>query len=234
MILRVEDLSLTWGDFTLSGSLVVPGGQLLAVIGPSGAGKSTLLSAIAGFAPPGAGRILWDGRRIDGLPPWQRPVAVLFQDANLFPHLTVTRNAALALDPRGRMNAAQAETVARMLESVGLAGFGDRRPGQLSGGQQSRAALARVLLMERPLVLLDEPFAALGPGLKDEMLTLAATRLRAAGRTMLLVTHDPDEARAVADGIVLVIDGRIDGPHPVAILDDPPPALAAYLGRRSG
>lgn len=231
MILRVEDLSLTWGDFTLSGSLTVPRGQLLAVIGPSGAGKSTLLSAIAGFAPPGAGRILWDGRPLDGLPPWQRPVAVLFQDANLFPHLSVTRNVALALDPRGRVNAAQAETVARMLESVGLAGFGDRRPGQLSGGQQSRAALARVLLMDRPLVLLDEPFAALGPGLKDEMLTLAATRLRAAGRTMLLVTHDPDEARALADGIVLVIDGRIEGPHPVAILDDPPPALAAYLGR---
>lgn len=231
MSLRLDDLRLTWGDFTLAGSLGVPTGALMAVIGPSGAGKSTLMSAIAGFAPRGAGRILWDGQEIGHLPPWQRPVAVLFQDSNLFPHLTVAQNAGLALNPRGRMTARQAAEVEQMLKRVGLSGMGDRRPGQLSGGQQSRAALARLLLQDRPLVLLDEPFAALGPGLRDEMLDLATDLLAAAGRTVLMVTHDPSEARKKASGIVLVIDGRIDGPHPVAILDDPPPALAAYLGK---
>lgn len=231
MALQLDGIRLRWDDFTLLADLRLAPGTLTAVIGPSGAGKSTLLSAIAGFAPPAQGRILWQGQDIGGLPPWRRPVAVLFQDSNLFPHLTVARNVALALDPRGRTTPHQAATVAAMLDSVGLAGLGDRRPGQLSGGQQSRAALARVLLQDRAVVLLDEPFAALGPGLKDEMLTLAADRLRRAGRTILLVTHDPEEARAVADGIVLVSEGRAEGPHPVAILDNPPPALARYLGR---
>jgi len=231
MSLVIDDLSLAWGDFTLRGTLTVPEGATLAVIGPSGAGKSTLLAAIAGFAPQGQGRILWRGQPIHALPPWERPVAVLFQDSNLFPHLTVARNLGLALDPRGRMTPAQKAQVGAALASVDLAGFGDRLPGQLSGGQLSRAALARVLLQDRPVVLLDEPFAALGPGQKDEMLRLAAARLRGAGRTVLLVTHDPDEARAVAGGIVTVIDGVAGGPHPVAILDDAQGPLAGYLGR---
>ena len=231
MTLRIEELNLSWGAFRLSGSLTLPRGAHLAVIGPSGAGKSTLLSVIAGFAPKAQGRILWEDRDIASLPPWDRPVATLFQDANLFPHLTIAANVALALDPRGKITPAIRARVEEMLSAVGLAGFGPRKPGALSGGQQSRAALARVLLQDRPLVLLDEPFAALGPGLKDEMLHLAARLLREAGRAMLLVTHDPAEARAVADGIILVTEGRIDGPYPVTILDNPPPALAAYLGR---
>ena len=233
MTLQIEDLHLAWGDFHLAGNLSLPTGSHIAVIGPSGAGKSTLLAVIAGFAPKAKGRILWDGADIAAKAPWERPVATLFQDANLFPHLTITANVALALDPKGRLTPAIRARVEEMLTAVGLSGFGARKPGALSGGQQSRAALARVLLQDRPLVLLDEPFAALGPGLKDEMLHLAARLLREAGRGMLLVTHDPAEARAVADGIVLVTDGRIDGPHPVAILDKPPPALAAYLGQRS-
>ncbi|MBW7922533.1 MAG: ATP-binding cassette domain-containing protein [Rubellimicrobium sp.] len=231
MSLVIDDLSLTWGDFTLRGSATVPEGATVAVIGPSGAGKSTLLAAIAGFAPPGTGRILWQGRAIHDLPPWQRPVAVLFQDSNLFPHLDVARNLGLALDPRGRISAAARARIDEVLASVDLAGFGARMPGQLSGGQLSRAGLARVLLQDRPVVLLDEPFSALGPGQKDEMLRLAAGHLHAAGRTVLLVTHDPDEARAVADGIVTVIDGVVGGPHPVAILDDARGPLADYLGR---
>ena len=230
-MLRIDRLHLTWGSFTLSADLTIPEGARIAVIGQSGAGKSTLLSAIAGFAPHGEGAILWRGERIDTLPPWQRPVAMLFQDSNLFPHLTVARNVALALNPRGRPTAAERDQVAEMLARVGLDGMGDRKPGQLSGGQQSRAALARVLLMDRPLVLLDEPFAALGPGLKDEMLGLAAGMLAEASRTLMLVTHDPDEARAVADGIVIVANGAATGPHPVGVLDDPPPELADWLGK---
>ncbi|MCC7321037.1 MAG: ATP-binding cassette domain-containing protein [Rubellimicrobium sp.] len=230
MGLTLEGLDLTWGDFTLCADFTVTEGSVIAVIGPSGAGKSSLLSAIAGFAPPGRGRILWQGHEIGALAPWERPVAVLFQDSNLFPHLDVTRNLALALDPSRRPDAPQKARIADALGAVGLAGFGERMPGQLSGGQLSRAALARVLLQDRPVVLLDEPFAALGPGQKDEMLRLAAGHLRRAGRTVLMVTHDPQEARAVADGIVTVIGGRATGPHPVAILDDPAGPLAEYLG----
>lgn len=231
MTLRIENLALDWGDFRLAGDLTLPAASHIAVIGPSGAGKSTLLSVLAGFAPKAAGRITWDGRDITTKAPWERPVATLFQDANLFPHLDIMANVALALDPKGRITPQTRARVEDMLAAVGLEGLSARKPGALSGGQQSRAALARVLLQDRPLVLLDEPFAALGPGLKDEMLHLAARLLRDAGRAMLLVTHDPAEARAVAEGIVLVAEGKIDGPHPVAILDNPPPALAAYLGQ---
>lgn len=230
-MLQLDRLRVRWDDFTIDADLTLPERGRIAVIGPSGSGKSTLLAAISGFSPPVEGRILWQGQEISGLPPWERPVATLFQDSNLFPHLTIAQNVALALAPRGRADSTVRDRVSAMLDRVGLAGLGDRRPGQLSGGQQSRAALARVLLQDRPLVLLDEPFAALGPGLKDEMLRLAAGWLAEAGRTFLLVTHDPEEARAVADGIVLVMDGRAQGPFPVTILDDPPPTLAAYLGR---
>lgn len=230
-MLRIEGLHIGSGAFRLTADLALPAGGLTAVIGPSGAGKSTLLSAIGGFAAVETGRILWQGRDLTPLPPWDRPVATLFQDGNLFPHLTLAQNAALALTPAGRPTAAQRAQVAAMLARVGLEGLADRRPGQVSGGQASRAALARVLLQDRPLVLMDEPFAALGPGLRDEMLHLAAAMLAETGRTVLFVTHAPDEARGIATGVVTVLEGVASGPHPLTILDAPPPALAAYLGR---
>jgi thiamine transport system ATP-binding protein len=121
--------------------------------------------------------------------------------------------------------------IEKTLMQVGLAGFGGRKPNALSGGQQSRAALARVLVSDRPLVLLDEPFAALGPALKDEMLDLVKTTLATVGKSIVMVTHDPNDAQRVADRVVLVADGSAHPPVNVrAIFDDPPAALKAYLG----
>lgn len=224
------DVVIERGAFSLSADLVVERGARVAVMGPSGAGKSTLLEAVAGFVPA-SGAMRWDGVPLDG-PPGERPAAILFQDANLFPHLTVERNAALGVRPSGRLSPGERATVARALERVGLGGLEGRRPAALSGGQRGRAALARVLLMRRPLLLLDEPFAALGPALKAEMLALVGEVLGEIDGTLLMVTHDPGDARALATHLVVVSDGRAVPPAPVAALDDPAGQLAAYLGTR--
>jgi thiamine transport system ATP-binding protein len=230
-VLQLESLGLVQGDFALSADLALPAGGVTAVIGPSGGGKSTLLGAIAGFVVPAQGRILWEGRDLAGLAPGQRPVSILFQDGNLFAHLTLAQNLGLALVPRLRLTPDQTGRVVQALEEVGLGGLGDRRPGQMSGGQAARAALARVLLARRPLVLMDEPFGALGPALKAEMMALARERVLARGGTLVLVTHQPQDARAVADRVVVVAEGRVSGPWATGpLLDDPPAALAAYLG----
>lgn len=234
-MLTVEGLKLVQDDFSLQADMVLKPGGITAVIGPSGGGKSTFLSAIAGFLAPDHGRILWDERDLAGLAPGDRPVSILFQDNNLFPHLTVAQNVGLALQPRLRLSTSDQARVAEVLASVGLAGMEYRKPGNLSGGQQSRAALARVLLADRPVVLLDEPFAALGPGLKQDMLGLVRERLAGPDRVVMMVTHDPQDARIVADDVVLVADGRAATPVATKTLfADPPLALADYLGQRVG
>lgn len=234
-MLRLEGLRLRQGEFELTAELTVRSGAVVAVMGPSGGGKSTLISAISGFLRPLAGRIIWDGVDLTGLPPGQRPVSVLFQDNNLFPHLTVQQNLALGIRPSGRVSPPEAAQIVAVLDRVGLTGMGPRRPAALSGGQQSRAALARVLLGGRPLVLLDEPFAALGPGLKDEMLDLAAGTLAAAGRTLLMVTHDPADARRIAAEVIAVEAGIACAPVPIAeFLVDPPTGMRSYLGMDRG
>ena len=228
-MLRLEHLDLRQDDFRLQADLTVPVGARVAVIGPSGAGKSTLLIAVAGFFAPVAGRVLWDGQDLAGRAPGDRPLSILFQDQNLFPHLTLAQNLGLGLRADLRLDAGQRARVEEALQRVGLAGMGARKPAQLSGGQIGRAALARALLRERPLLLLDEPFAALGPALKAEMLDLVAEL--ADGATVLMVTHDPADARRFADQTILVADGIAHAPRPTAqLFADPPPALRAYLG----
>lgn len=228
-MLRLEHLDLRQDDFRLQADLTVPVGARVAVIGPSGAGKSTLLMAAAGFFAPVAGRVLWDGQDLTGMAPGDRPLSILFQDQNLFPHLTLAQNLGLGLRADLRLDAGQRARVEEALQRVGLAGMGARKPAQLSGGQIGRAALARALLRERPLLLLDEPFAALGPALKAEMLDLVAEL--ADGATVLMVTHDPADARRFADQTILVANGIAHAPRPTAeLFADPPPALRAYLG----
>lgn len=230
-MLSLEGVTVDNGGFHLRADLAVPKGARVAVIGPSGAGKSTLVEAVAGFLPVIEGRVLWRGRDITHDGPGARPVAMLFQDGNLFPHLTVAENVGLGLRPDLRLDAAQRKTVARALARVGLEGLGARRPAQLSGGQQSRAALARVLVQGRPLLLLDEPFAALGPALKSEMLDLVAELAGETGATLLMVSHDPGDARRIASDVILVAEGQAHPPEPTGpLLDDPPEALRAYLG----
>lgn len=230
-MLRLDRVVIEQDGFRLTADWAVPAGAKVAVIGPSGAGKSTLLSVIAGFLEPVAGQVTWQGRDLAGVTPGARPLSVLFQDQNLFPHLTVEQNLSLGLRPDLRLSAAEKQKVAQAMERVGLAGMGARKPAQLSGGQMGRAALARALLRARPMLLLDEPFAALGPALKAEMLELVAQVAREGGASVLMVTHDPRDAQAFADLTVLVADGVAQAPVPTAAMfADPPAALRDYLG----
>ncbi|OWJ75609.1 ATP-binding cassette domain-containing protein [Haematobacter missouriensis] len=232
-MLRLEQVTIRQGDFVLSADFTVEAGRRVAVMGPSGAGKSTLLNAIAGFLPLASGRILWAGEDIGGLRPGARPMTVLFQDNNLFPHLTVSQNVGLGLRPDLRLGEPERRQVAAALADVGLEGLGARRPAALSGGQAGRVALARALLRRRPLLLLDEPFAALGPALREEMLALVARIAAETAATVLMVTHDPADAERLADEVIVVDGGSAFPPRPTAaLLADPPVALARYLGQR--
>lgn len=230
-MLTLERLVLTEPGFRLTADWSVARGEKIAVIGPSGAGKSTLLNAVAGFVIPAEGRILWDGRDLADVAPGARPVSMLFQDQNLFPHLTVAQNIGLGLSPQLRLTSADQARIDWALGRVGLDGLGARRLAQLSGGQQGRAALARALLRAQPLLLLDEPFSALGPALKAGMLDLVAEVAAETGAAVVMVTHDPEDARRFADKTVLVADGVAHAPADTAALfADPPPALRDYLG----
>ena len=231
-MLTFEDMRYTQDGFSLHADFVVRDGEMLAVIGPSGGGKSTLLNVVAGFLEPTSGRVLWDGQDLAGTVPGKRPVSILFQDNNLFPHMTVAQNVGLGLRPDLRLSAQQKTQVEAALERVGLAGFGARKPAALSGGQASRVALARVLLRGNPLVLLDEPFAALGPALKVEMLDLVRDLMGETGATLMMVSHDPEDAKRIAQRTVLVADGEALAPVETAeIFANPPEALQAYLGK---
>ncbi len=165
------------------------------------------------------------------LSPGKRPLSILFQDQNLFPHLTVNQNLGLGLRPDLRLTDADRSAVAAALARVSLSGLGERKPGALSGGQQSRVALARTLLQARPLLLLDEPFAALGPALRAEMLDLVQEVAVEGNLTVLMISHDPSDARRIASHTILVAEGLAHPPRPTAdLFADPPPVLRAYLG----
>lgn len=227
-MLHLDDVAIRQAGFTLTVDLTLTAG-VTSVIGPSGGGKSTLIGAIGGFVPLERGRITFQGTDLAKRGPADRPVSLLFQDNNLFPHLSVQKNLALAFGPRLRATAEQADQIAVALDRVGLTGYADRLPGSLSGGQQSRAGLARVLLQDRPIVLLDEPFAALGPAMRAEMLAVVAEVLK--GRTVLMVTHDPTDLRRIGGDLIVVADGSVSAPAAAQeVLDNPPPALRDYLG----
>lgn len=230
-MLRLENCLIENGGFQLRADLTIATGSRVAVIGPSGAGKSTLIEAVAGFRPLRRGAIFWNQTTLAQIEPGKRPVAMLFQDGNLFPHLTVAQNVGLGIRANLHLDVAQCAQVQAALVRVGLQDMADRRPAGLSGGQQSRVALARVLVQGRDLLLLDEPFAALGPALKAEMLDLVAELVAETGATLLMVSHDPNDARRIADQVVLVAEGQAHPPMETAsLLDNPPPALKAYLG----
>ncbi len=230
-MLELDGVALDQGDFHLTANFSLPRHSRTALIGPSGAGKSTLLAAISGFLPETSGRILIDGGDQADLPPGKRPLSVVFQDGNLFPHMTVAQNVGLGLRPDLRLTAPDHAVVLAALARVGLGDFAGRKPGALSGGQQSRVVLARVLVQRQPLILLDEPFAALGPAQRTGMLDLVADLCDEIAATLVMVTHDPADARRLCDLTVVVADGLAATPAPTAqTLDTPPPALAAYLG----
>lgn len=231
-MLRVEGLRVQQGAFSLRADFEVAQGRRVAVIGPSGAGKSTLLGALGGYVDVAVGRVHVGTRDVTNAAPDERDIAMLFQDGNLFPHLTLAQNVGLGLRPALRLSKAESDRVHEALRRVGLGDFAHRKPGDISGGQQSRAALARVLLQGKPLLLLDEPFAALGPALRVEMLELTSEVVRETGATLLMITHAPEDAEQAADDVIFVDDGRVHAPRAVAdVMADPPEALRAYLGR---
>jgi putative thiamine transport system ATP-binding protein len=190
--------------------LTVAPGEVATLTGPSGSGKSTLLAFVAGFlAPPFAasGAVVMDGEDVTTVPPERRRAGLLFQDALLFPHLSVGGNLAFALDPAVVGREARRGAVEEALASAGLAGFADRDPGSLSGGQRTRVALMRSLLARPRMLLLDEPFSALDAPLRAEMRRFVFGHARERGLPTLLVTHDQEDAAAAGGRVIRLGDG---------------------------
>lgn len=232
MALTFDNAEIRNGAFTLDADWSVQAGTRLGLIGPSGAGKSTLLMGLAGFLPVTRGRILWQGKDITAADPGDRPLTILFQAHNLFPHLDAAANVGLGIDPGLRLRAEDRERVNDTLAQLGLDGLAGRRPHELSGGQQGRVALARALVRNRPLLLLDEPFAALGPALKAELLELVADLCDRHGTTLVMVSHDPSDIRRICPLASVVAHGTAATPVDTGdLLDTPPAALRDYLGQ---
>ena len=211
-------------------SLDLPDGEVLAVLGPSGCGKSTLLRAVAGLEPLGSGAVTWDGDDVTRVPTHKRGFALMFQDGQLFPHLTVAGNIGYPL--RLRRTPGTGPRVDELLDLVGLEGYADRLPATLSGGERQRVALARSLAVEPRLLLLDEPLSALDAGLRERLAVELRGILRTAGTTALMVTHDHEEAFTVADRLAVMRAGHVvqEGPIDKVWRRPADAATALFLG----
>ncbi len=209
--LRLDNLSRQFGSMTAlkDVSLTVKRGEFIALLGPSGCGKSTTLNCLAGLLPATGGGIWLDERRIDNLPPEQRGFGMVFQNYALFPHMSVRRNIGFGLAMRRVTKAETARRVADAVALVRLQGQEEKLPGQLSGGQQQRVAIARAVVVEPPLVLMDEPLSNLDAKLRLEMRAEIRRIHSSLGGTTIYVTHDQEEALSLADRIVLLKDGTI-------------------------
>ncbi|MDA9293683.1 thiamine ABC transporter ATP-binding protein [Amylibacter sp.] len=229
--MKLDNVKISHGKFSLQADFEIEKGKKIALLGPSGGGKSTLLSAIAGFKTPDSGKIFFENTDITSTPPAKRPIALLFQNHNLFPHLSVRNNIALGITTTLKLSLKEIETIDKALLRVGLDGLGNKMPSELSGGQQQRVALARCLIRKQPILCLDEPFAALGPALKKEMLDLVQEIAETTNATLLMVTHQPDDASYITDQTILIADGKAHRPITTnKLFANPPAALAKYLG----
>ncbi|WP_024548832.1 thiamine ABC transporter ATP-binding protein ThiQ [Siccibacter turicensis] len=208
-MLTLTDVTWLYQHLPLRFNLRMNAGERVAVLGPSGAGKSTLLSLVAGFLEPASGHITLNGVDHTHTPPAQRPVSMLFQENNLFTHLTVRQNIGLGLHPGLKLNAAQRDSLMTIARQMAIEPLLDRLPGELSGGQRQRVALARCLVRDQPVLLLDEPFSALDPALRQEMLTLLETLCDSRRLTLLMVSHSIEDAVRIAPRSIVVVDGRI-------------------------
>lgn len=206
---RLEQVSLQLGQQRFFFDTSFEEAKVTAVVGPSGSGKSTLLNLVAGFEKPTGGRVLIGAEDMGGRDPSERPISLIFQDNNLFAHLDIATNIGLGISPSLRLTQDDKARIASALERVGLAGFEKRLPSSMSGGERQRAALARALVRQRAVMLLDEPFAALDPGLRAGMAGLLKELQSENGNTVLLVTHHPDDIRRLADAVVFLSDGKI-------------------------
>lgn len=209
LAIELNQVKYDYQDETFEFDLKVEQGSVTALMGSSGSGKSTLLSLVAGFIEPYSGTIKLDDHLVIGTPPHQRPLAMLFQEHNLFAHLTVRQNIGLGLHPGLKLSTQQKEQIEEAARQVGIFSLLDRRPEQLSGGQRQRIALARCFVQRHSIWLLDEPFSALDPILREEMLLLVETLAKKRQVTVLMVTHHLTDAKAIATHFAFMEQGRV-------------------------
>ena len=234
--IRIDHAAFSYEDMHMLFDATVEAGSITALIGPSGSGKSTLLNLIAGFETPGSGRIFIGDADVTDLPPAERPVSMVFQENNLFAHLNVEQNVGLGRSPSLRLTSYDRAAVADALQRTGLNGKEKRLPRELSGGERQRVALARVLVRDRAVLLLDEPFASLGPALRDDMLDLLAAMHTERLMTILMVTHNPEDARRIAKTILFVENGAVldSGLTSSFFAETGPEAFRRYIGSEVG
>jgi putative spermidine/putrescine transport system ATP-binding protein len=213
-------------------SFSLPRGEMLALLGPSGCGKTTILRMIAGLVQPTSGAIMLDGRDVSSIPVYKRNMGMVFQAYALFPHMTIAENVSFGLEMRNIGRAEREERVRKALDLVKLSGLGSRKVSQLSGGQQQRAAIARSLVIEPELLLLDEPLSNLDAKLRDEMRDEIREIQARTGVTTIFVTHDQDEALSMADRLAVMSAGRLEQiGTPRQIFDRPQTEfVASFIG----
>lgn len=208
--------------------------SITAVIGPSGAGKSTLLNIIAGFESLQHGDVQLNGERHTDSSPAARPVSFVFQDHNSFAHMTARQNVAIGIAPDLKLSQQESKTVDDALEHVGIGHLAGRKPGEMSGGERQRIALARVLVRQKPILLLDEAFAALGPALRKEMLLLVKRIQTERRLTVLMVTHEPTDAKLIAEQVLFVAENKVRKPeHLFSFFTSRDELVRQYLGTAS-
>ena len=233
---RVEcrDIRLSYGPVEVlkNVNIEVEPGEFFALLGPSGCGKSSLLRTIAGFARQSSGQVLIDGRDVTPLQPWERGIGLVFQNFALWPHMSVWDNVAFGLVERRLDRAAIRERVGRALELVGLSALAGRKPNELSGGQQQRVALARTIVIEPAVLLLDEPLSNLDRRLRTQMRRELLALQRRLGLTTIFVTHDQEEAMTTADRMAVLDQGVVQQIGPPATLYDYPANtfIAGFVG----
>jgi thiamine transport system ATP-binding protein len=232
-MLEARALRFSFSDFDATYDLTVQTGEFVGLIGPSGGGKTTLLDGLAGFLKPASGQLAFDGIDLLTMPPAQRPVTVIFQDFNLFPHLSAWDNVALGITPSLRLDDTQSQRVHAAFEQVELNGKERRKPSELSGGERQRVTIARAFVSAKPLLLLDEPFGALDPGLRLAMIKLIDRLRKEQSRTVILSIHTPLDLDGVADQLAFVAEGRVIAKGPTSNMLDARDntAIARYLGR---
>lgn len=231
VMLRFSDVKYRYYTDLFEFDLNVEQGSVVAILGPSGAGKSTLLSLLAGFIEPESGDITINNESQLSLAPHQRPLSMLFQEHNLFAHLSVAENIGLGIKPNLRLNEKDKKRINDAARQVGVDDLLQRLPEQLSGGQKQRVALARCLVQQKPVLLLDEPFSALDPILREEMIVLIQALIKSEKLTVLMVTHSLQDAKALASHYAFICQQKVLSQGRISELftQEKPPELTQYL-----